>query len=60
MRATILSLMILIPVVSTAALYGFLESCVNMVEGLILPFAETSPRAGRLWLAVRCLFSLLH
>lgn len=48
MRTTMLSLMILIPTASAAGLYGFLESCINMVEGLILQLLRTGPRARRL------------
>ena len=38
----------LIPIATTAALYGFLESCANMVEMLLIPFTTDKTAAGAL------------
>ena len=45
-KATILFLLSMIPVVATAALYGWLESCANMVEMLLFPFTPAGRTAG--------------
>ena len=48
MKTTILVLLALIPVAATAGLYGFLESCANMVEMLLIPFTTDKTAGGAL------------
>jgi hypothetical protein len=46
MKTTILFLLSMIPVMATAALYGWFESCANMIEMLLLPFTPAGKTAG--------------
>ncbi|MBV9462989.1 MAG: hypothetical protein JO317_02070 [Verrucomicrobiae bacterium] len=48
MKKILLFLLILIPLVASATLYGTLESCANLVEGLLLPFTTDKTSAGAL------------
>lgn len=48
MRPILLFVLLLIPLACTVLLFGFLESCFNMVEMLLVPFTVDRTAAGAL------------